>query len=131
MNLFRTKDLSCFKAGIGSCNRANSRYRLLYTWCTNKIYLANPSNQSCRKCPVDRLTKLFTLFRTERSNATPCLAVLSRIGHNYKGIHTTRADPQNVQWRTSKGPRKVFFNYSIQVNSLNKTSADANTRPWV
>ena len=33
--------------------------------------------------------------------------------------------------RLLNGPRKVFFNYSIQVNSLYKTSADANTRPWV
>ena len=31
-------------------------------------------------------TKLYTLFRTERSKATPCPAVLSRIGHNYKGV---------------------------------------------
>ena len=30
--------------------------------------------------------KLCTLFRTERSKATPCPAVLSRIGHNYKGV---------------------------------------------
>ena len=33
--------------------------------------------------------------------------------------------------RLLNGPRKVFTNYSIQVNSLNKTSADAITRPSV
>ena len=30
-----------------------------------------------------------------------------------------------------KAKKSIFFNYSIQVNSLNKTSADAITRPSV
>ena len=57
----------------------------LYTWTANKIYLSNQINP-CRQYPVDRLTrncipclgqthtKLYTLFRTERSKTIPCLA---------------------------------------------------------
>ena len=42
-----------------------------------------------------------------------------------------KAGAHQIDGLLLKAKKSIFFNYSIQVNSLNKTSADANTRPWV
>ena len=39
ITIFRTKDINV--PFIGNCNRVNSHYGILYTWSTNKMYLAN------------------------------------------------------------------------------------------
>ena len=65
----------------------------LYTWTTNKIHLANQINP-CRQYPVDWLTRncipsleqthtrLYTLFRTERSKTIPCPEARPLMGYN-------------------------------------------------
>ena len=48
---------------------------------------------------------LYTLFRTERSKATPCPAVLSRIGHNYKGVQPEGVMKRGPTPKMSAGER--------------------------
>ena len=88
----------CFKAILilaTVVEQIHEKVTALYTWTTNKIHLENQINP-CKQYPVDRLTRncipclgqthtrLYTLFRTERSKTIPGVAAHPCIGYIMK-----------------------------------------------
>ena len=93
LTLFRTKKNPKIHALFGTTLEV--KVIALYTWTTNKTHLANHVNPY-RQYPVDRLTRscipclgqihtrLYTLFRTERSKTILCPEAHPRIGYIMK-----------------------------------------------